>query len=142
MTGDRVSTDFPKQVIKALRQALGADQFFAKLDESRSLYVCHYQHYLVLLLWDTAAVGHKYVSIEDSFNHYLVALPLSLIELHKEIVELLTQLTGHDKLECSGGGYLKFENERLIAYGSSQAFGDFNHAIAQQAFQSAFQRSD
>ena len=80
---------------------------------------------------------HKYVFAETDSHRYIVAMPISWTEYHREIVQRVSCAAG-ERAHCPGGGYIAIADDgRVIVDGSSGDFGRGNHAHAKAAFERA-----
>jgi len=92
------------------------------------------QSEVVTLVFDSESAGHKYITaVAESGPVHFVAMPLTFIKLHREILRHLKHALG-EEVVCTGGGYLEFEEDSVEAYGESQDFGEGDHRKAGELF--------
>lgn len=108
-------------------------------EKSLTPYLFHrsqWASFTVCLVWDTSSEGHKYIAAHTQRADFIVGLPLSLIELHKNILEIVVEATGDIEAYCPGGGYLSRTGDHFSAFSESQDFGPWDHTSATSAFNS------
>ncbi len=93
------------------------------------------QEHAALIIYDPRAHAHKYIFAIGSEQDFVCAMPLTLIELHKEILALLKYISGAEELYCPGGGYLDYKAGKLLIHGASTDFGPGDHELALGLFQ-------
>ena len=95
---------------------------------------CHFDDYHVCVMWNPEAKGHKYIAALSPEQSFIVAMPLTFIELHKNILKIIQDATSDPDVYCPGGGFLQLETGKLSAYSASQDFGAWDHDLADKAF--------
>ena len=84
----------------------------------------------VVIVWDPAAKGHKYIdALDDTGAAFLVVMPLTMIELHKHILAHIATAIERD-VYCPGGGFVTFKGDTAEVHGASQDFGPGDHRTA------------
>jgi hypothetical protein len=97
---------------------------------------CHYKDYHVCVMWNPEAKGHKYIAALTPEQSFIVAMPLTFIELHKNILKIVQDAISNPDAYCPGGGFLQLEQGTLTTYSASQDFGAWDHELADKAFSS------
>lgn len=78
---------------------------------------------------------YKYVhATSESEYHFIGAIPLSLIEFHRDILAFMEQIVEDEELLCTGGGFCELDDPARLAYGRSTQFGPGDHEEAGKAF--------
>lgn len=84
-----------------------------------------------------ALYNHKYVEIVSESSLYIYgALPIGVIQFHRDILACVQRCLGDEELYCMGGGYLDSSATTVDVYGESTQFGPGNHRAAKAAFDS------